>query len=160
MNFDKSALPKFKNYNDKSYISGYRKKCSPFFFLLFFLEKFRTLTLPCFNEKPMKNNISFLNTLVSNAPFFYPLKTPENPKVFWYFQGVEKGWIGNKWVKKDLRVTGVPSNLILEIIIPYIYKLWKTDKSVLTDNWASLKLCNTICVFRWRIRFCPLGDLK
>ena len=29
---------------------------------------------------------------VSNAPFFYPLKTSEN------FQGVEKGCIENKWV--------------------------------------------------------------
>ena len=29
-----------------------------------------------------------------NAPFLYPLKTLENHTVF-YFQGVEKGWIGN-----------------------------------------------------------------
>ena len=27
-------------------------------------------------------------------PFFYPLKTSENRKV-------EKGWIGNEWVKND-----------------------------------------------------------
>ena len=27
---------------------------------------------------------------VPNAPFFYPLKTSENSKVFWCFQGVEK----------------------------------------------------------------------
>ena len=29
--------------------------------------------------------------------FSTPLKT-EHRKVFWYFQGVEKGWNGNEWV--------------------------------------------------------------
>ena len=40
-----------------------------------------------------------VNPFVPNAPFLYPLKTSENVKVFWGFQGVEKGCIGNKWVK-------------------------------------------------------------
>ena len=40
---------------------------------------------------------SFFNPFVPNAPFLYPLKT-ENLTVF-CFQGVEKGSIGNKWVK-------------------------------------------------------------
>ena len=31
-------------------------------------------------------------------PFLYPLKISENHKVFWCFQGVEKGCIGYKWV--------------------------------------------------------------
>ena len=35
---------------------------------------------------------------VPNAPFLYSLKISENRKVFWYVQGEEKGWIGNKWV--------------------------------------------------------------
>ena len=39
-----------------------------------------------------------LNPFVPNAPFVYPLKTSENSKVFWCFQGVEKGYIGNEWV--------------------------------------------------------------
>ena len=39
------------------------------------------------------------NPFVSNAPFLYPLKTSENRKVLWCFQGVKKGCIGNKWVK-------------------------------------------------------------
>ena len=39
------------------------------------------------------------NPFVPNAPFLYPLKTSENLKVFWCFQGVEKRCIGNKWVK-------------------------------------------------------------
>ena len=34
-------------------------------------------------------------------PFSSPLKTSENRKVFWCFQGVEKGSIGNKWVKVE-----------------------------------------------------------
>ena len=34
-----------------------------------------------------------------NALFLYSLKTLENSKVFWCFQGVEKELIGNEWVK-------------------------------------------------------------
>ena len=41
-----------------------------------------------------------LNPLVPNAPFLYPLKTSENLKVFWCFYGVQKGCIGNQWVKE------------------------------------------------------------
>ena len=40
-----------------------------------------------------------LNPLLPNAPFPYPLKTSENFTVFQCFQGVEKGCIGNEWVK-------------------------------------------------------------
>ena len=36
---------------------------------------------------------------VPNVLFLYPLKTSENLKVFWCFQGVEKGCIGNEQVK-------------------------------------------------------------
>ena len=43
-----------------------------------------------------------INPFVPNAPFPYPLKT-ENRKIFSCFQGVEKGSIGNKWVKYILR---------------------------------------------------------
>ena len=41
---------------------------------------------------------------VCNAPFLYPLKTSENRTFFWSFQGVEKGCIGNEWVKYLLEV--------------------------------------------------------
>ena len=40
-----------------------------------------------------------LNLLVPSAPFLYPLKTSGNRKVFWCFQGVEKGCIENIWAK-------------------------------------------------------------
>ena len=43
----------------------------------------------------------FVNPFVPNAPFLYPLKTSENRKVFWCFQGVEKGCIENEWVKAN-----------------------------------------------------------
>ena len=34
-----------------------------------------------------------INPFIPNLPILYPLKTSENRKVFWCFQGVEKGWI-------------------------------------------------------------------
>ena len=37
-----------------------------------------------------------VNLFVPNAPFLYRLKTSENLTVFWRFQGVEKGCIGNE----------------------------------------------------------------
>ena len=40
-----------------------------------------------------------INSFVPDGPFLYPLKTSDNLTVFLCFQGVEKGWIGNKWVK-------------------------------------------------------------
>ena len=42
-----------------------------------------------------------LNPFVPNVPVLCPLKTSENRKVFSCFQGVEKGCIGNEWVKFD-----------------------------------------------------------
>ena len=38
-----------------------------------------------------------INLFVPNALFLYPLKTSENLMVF-CFQGVETGFMGNKWV--------------------------------------------------------------
>ena len=40
-----------------------------------------------------------INPVVPNAPFLYPLKASENCKVFWCFYEVEKGGIGNEWIK-------------------------------------------------------------
>ena len=37
------------------------------------------------------------NPFVPKAPFLYPLKTSENLRVFWCFQGVQKGCTGKKW---------------------------------------------------------------
>ena len=38
------------------------------------------------------------NPFVSNVAFLYPLKTSENPKLFWCFQGVEKR--GHLWTNR------------------------------------------------------------
>ena len=44
----------------------------------------------------IKANI--INPFVLNAPFLYSLRTSKNLKVFWCFQGIEKGCIGKRWV--------------------------------------------------------------
>ena len=49
----------------------------------------------------LKRTFSDFNPFVSNATFLYPLKTSENLTVFWCFQGVEKGCIGNSWVNQQ-----------------------------------------------------------
>ena len=43
-----------------------------------------------------------ISSFVSSKPFLYPLKTSENRKAFWCFQGVEKGRTWNKWVAVNL----------------------------------------------------------
>ena len=62
---------------------------------------------------------SFINVFFPKSPFLSPLKT-ENLAVFWCFQGVEKGCIGNEWVNPFLANA------------PIIY-LSKTSKSL----WSS-----------------------
>ena len=46
-----------------------------------------------------KSGVYLFNSFLPNAPFIYPLKTSENLTVFWCFQEVEYGCIGNEWVK-------------------------------------------------------------
>ena len=51
-----------------------------------------------------------VDQFVPNTLLLYPLRISKNFTVFWCFQGVEKGCIGNKWVKttktyKCLRTT-------------------------------------------------------
>ena len=50
------------------------------------------------------------NPFVPNTSFLYPLKTSENLLVFWCLLGVEKGCIGNEWVKPCVnRLSGEPT---------------------------------------------------
>ena len=44
----------------------------------------------------LKSRYYYINPFVPNALFLYPLKTSENCKIFWYFQGVQKGYIGKE----------------------------------------------------------------
>ena len=59
----------------------------------------------------------FFDPFVASAPFLYPLKASEKFTVFWCFQGVEKGSIGNKWVNMEV---------VIEIVIfqTLIYFSW------------------------------------
>ena len=56
-------------------------------------------------RRTMSRNVASLNTFVPNAPFLYPLKTIESLMVFWCFQGMAKGCIGNELVRRDEFIT-------------------------------------------------------
>ena len=49
-------------------------------------------------QKLCNQSSLIINPFAPSAPFLYPLKTSEHLTVFWCFQGVEKGCIGDKWV--------------------------------------------------------------
>ena len=68
-----------------------------------------------------KNGIwrNCINPFVLNVPFLCLLKTSEIRKGFWCFQGVEKGYIGNKWVNSFLQIRGKL------LIFPCRLLLWK-----------------------------------
>ena len=61
-------------------------------------------TMDIANSWPKNIESECVNPFVSNAPFLYSLKTSENLKVFWYFQGTEKECIEKKWVKLSLNI--------------------------------------------------------
>ena len=55
------------------------------------------------------NEVKYLfhfNSFILDAPFLYPLKTSKILTVFWCFRRIEKGCIGNKWVKTYFDVLG------------------------------------------------------
>ena len=62
--------------------------------------EYLSVCMDCWNFCNFRKAVKAFNPFVPNAPFFYPLKTSEYRKVFWRFQGVEKGCIGNEWVNK------------------------------------------------------------
>ena len=78
---------------------------------------------------------------VPNAPFLYPLKTSENLTVF---QGLEKGCIGNEWVKEKIK------NLFNLNFIPHsfpnlaVYVAYKAVPS-LSALQVTLTLKNNYC---------------
>ena len=52
------------------------------------------------------STLAFVTFLLSHSfpmhpSFLYPLKTSKNLTVFWCFQGLEKGCIGNKWDNRN-----------------------------------------------------------
>ena len=76
----------------------------------------------------IKNGLRHINEFVPNTPFLYPSKTSENRKVFWFFQGVEKECIGNKWVKYTSLLL---HTLYLTHFMPLVsfYSPWKRQKT-------------------------------
>ena len=68
---------------------------------IFRVQRIISLFFSCASSERTKCECRFfiINPFVPNAPFLYPLKTSENLTVFWCFQEVEKGCIGNEWVK-------------------------------------------------------------
>ena len=62
------------------------------------------------------------NPFVPNVPFLYTLKISENYKVFWWFQGEEKGCFGNKWVK-SFELTKMSNNFTYDW---YFFCVWLT----------------------------------
>ena len=56
----------------------------------------------------------YFNPFVPNASFLYPLKTSENHKIFWCFQGVNKKCIGNEQVKFHVGILEQPLGLFRE----------------------------------------------
>ena len=56
------------------------------------------------DQEIKQKKVNYVNPFVPNAPFLYPQKTLENHTVFPYFQVVEKGCIGNEWVKEKLKI--------------------------------------------------------
>ena len=81
------------------------------------------------------------NPFVPNALFLYHLKTSENFMVFWCFQGVEKGYIGNNCFK-----WGYPFSLLAvlykSVFLLLFWKItWTAWSFVQTTQRGNSKLC-------------------
>ena len=87
----------------------------------------RTIDGTCFSNKLLKQETPpnmlqehqtafycYFNPFVPNASFLYPLKTSENRKIFWCFQGVKKKCIGNEQVKFHVGILEQPLGLFRE----------------------------------------------
>ena len=92
-------------------VSRLRGSPSPSLFQSF-VPEFHFQCLTCMN-----NNYS----IYSQYTLSLPLKISENRKVFWCFQGVEKGCIGNKWVNVIRTTSPCRNQLKLRIF----WLVWK-----------------------------------
>ena len=70
-------------------------------------------------------------------PFLYPLKISENRKVFWCFQWVEKGCIGNKWVNSTFwdteRNTSLEYRRMMFVWLGILHCKGALEKRIKTD---------------------------
>ena len=95
--------------------------------------------------------LEIFNPFVPNASFLYPLKTSENRNVFWCFQGVEKGCIGNEWVKWALSALWwtLFGECALFLNVSHLFSLCHAI-SALTFSWrGSLSYRNQIRANQW-----------
>ena len=77
-------------------------------------------------------HLSHFNPFFPNAPFLYPLKISDYLTVFWCFQEIQKGCIGNECVKYNFWWTRVSKNLgkpgkLEKVGFSGIRKTWKTQ---------------------------------
>ena len=80
--------------------------------------------------------IEIINPFVPNAPSLYPLKTSENLTIFWCFQEVEKGCIGNKWVNgKTCIFKRCGKYLIVMKILSYENFFWLNLDCIFNRRW-------------------------
>ena len=99
------------------------------------------------------NNI---NPFVPNAPFLYLLKTSENLSVFWYFQGVEKGCIGNEWVNSVL----LTFSEILFALSQFV-KFFKSKLIALFNFLTESLICRRfVSLAKWRTWQCLMAVFK
>ena len=78
--------------------------------------------------------------LPMNASFFYPLKTSENFTVFWCFQWVANGCIGNEWVKLGPGVREKIWNLITSKQFLVLSTLTAKQK----NGWKAYKIHQSV----------------
>ena len=115
-------------------------------FCCHFFARFGVLEWASRDNSPNKFNIlEPFNPFVSNAPFLYTQKTLVNLTVFWCFQEVEKGCIGNKWVN----LKGTQKSLIAFIrgylkLCQFHLEKWRFD---FNNLWQKRKrrICNANC---------------
>ena len=100
---------------------------------------------------------SFFNLFFPNAPFLYPLKTSKNRKVFWCFHGVEKGCIGNEWVKIEIvHITVCLKSLKKKFILyreslSFVEDLELLDKLVFCNHYRRSFWFHTSSLYHGRI---------
>ena len=81
------------------------------------------------------------NRFIPNAPFLYPLKTSENRKLFWCFQGVEKGTLQTNGLM------GFTWNHLLKHSI-------RMTKCLKLSTWRKLNISIIVCFITSVLRGC------
>ena len=109
--------------------------------------------------------VTLVKPFITSTPFLYPLKASENLTVFWCFQGIEKGCIGNglghnwvqEWLKDGFQITMTPK------YCP-VFKKRQIDQAVLflLQNLFNLNISLTTALTRFMplVSFCTPWNCK